>query len=69
LDVFEQEPIDPHNPLLEMDNVLLTPHVSWCSVEAEIDLRTRLAENIILALTTGQPRNFVNKNVMQREKI
>ncbi len=62
LDVFEQEPIDPHNPLMEMSNVLLTPHVSWCSVEAEIDLRTKLAENIILALTKGQPRNYVNKN-------
>ena len=26
LDVFEQEPVDPSNPLLRMDNVLVTPH-------------------------------------------
>ena len=26
LDVFEQEPVDPGNPLLAMDNVLVTPH-------------------------------------------
>ena len=28
LDVFEQEPIDPGNPLLSMDNVVLTPHIA-----------------------------------------
>ena len=28
LDVFEQEPIDPDNPLLAMENVALTPHVA-----------------------------------------
>ena len=26
LDVFEQEPVDPDNPLLEMDNVVVSPH-------------------------------------------
>ncbi len=26
IDVFEQEPVDPANPLLTMDNVLVTPH-------------------------------------------
>jgi D-3-phosphoglycerate dehydrogenase len=26
LDVFEQEPVDPANPLLGMDNVIVTPH-------------------------------------------
>lgn len=28
LDVFEQEPLDPTHPLWQMDNVLITPHVS-----------------------------------------
>ncbi|MXY47082.1 MAG: lactate dehydrogenase [Chloroflexi bacterium] len=28
LDVFEQEPVDPDNPLLRMDNVVVTPHMA-----------------------------------------
>lgn len=28
LDVFEQEPVDPNNPLLKMDNVVVTPHMA-----------------------------------------
>lgn len=45
IDVFESEPIQPDNPLLKVKNserLVLTPHVTWSSVEA----RTALIEGV-----------------------
>jgi phosphoglycerate dehydrogenase-like enzyme len=33
LDVFGQEPVSPQNPLLSLDNVVVTPHVAWLTNE------------------------------------
>ena len=38
LDVLEREPPDPDNPLLHMENVVVTPHMGWDSAEARHDL-------------------------------
>lgn len=35
LDVFEQEPLDPNHPLWQMENVLITPHVSGGNYDLE----------------------------------
>jgi phosphoglycerate dehydrogenase-like enzyme len=33
LDVFTEEPVDPGNPLLRLDNVVVTPHVTWYTAD------------------------------------
>lgn len=43
LDVFATEPVDPDNPLLRLDNVVVTPHVVWYTQDT---MRRYLAEAI-----------------------
>ncbi len=49
LDVFEQEPVKPDNPLFKVqdkEKLLLTPHIAWTSIEARQRLIDKLAGNI-----------------------
>jgi len=63
LDVLEKEPPDPTNPLLAMDNVILTPHVSFYSIESISELKRRTAENVSSVLQGKWPRSVVNPQV------
>lgn len=61
IDVLEQEPPNPANPLLQPDvpNLLVTPHVAWASREARQRLTDGLAENV-RTFRAGEPNNIVN---------
>jgi D-3-phosphoglycerate dehydrogenase len=69
LDVFEQEPVDPDNPLLEMDNVVVSPH-SLCHTD-EYYMRTwsgKLRQAAQIA--SGEvPENVVNKEVLEKPEL
>lgn len=66
LDVLEIEPIDPNNPLLKMDNVILNPHSAFYSVEAELELKRKTAQNVADVLSGYYPTYLVNKDVKEK---
>ena len=68
LDVLEKEPPDPQNPLLKMDTVILSPHVSFYSVESISELKQRTAENVSSVLLGKWPRSVVNREVVGKTK-
>jgi D-3-phosphoglycerate dehydrogenase len=63
LDVFDQEPINQDNPLLSMENVILSPHVGWYSEESQIDLQTKAAQGVADVLIGKKPQYLVNPEV------
>ncbi|MCF6242247.1 MAG: D-2-hydroxyacid dehydrogenase [Bacteroidales bacterium] len=46
IDVTEKEPIPANNPLLELDNIIITPHIAWTSVESRRKLLDGILNNI-----------------------
>ena len=64
LDVFEEEPPNPENPLLFMDNVVLTPHVASASSRMSVETWRRVGQEIALVLTGRWPRTCVNPSVL-----
>ncbi len=64
LDVLEQEP-PTSSPLFGRDNVILTPHTSFYSVEALEDLQTKAAEEVVRVLSGEPPRNPVNPEALK----
>ena len=66
LDVLETEPPDPGNPLLAMDQVILTPHVASASMRMAPEARRRVGQEIALVLSGRWPRTCVNPDVLPR---
>ena len=64
LDVLEQEPPDPNDPLLQLDNVIVNPHASSGSVEAAAQLRHDTAQNVVDMLSGRLPRSIVNRKAL-----
>ncbi len=58
VDVMEKEPPDADDPLLGAPNLLITPHISWATMESRKRLLREIDANIT-AFLAGTPRNIV----------
>ena len=57
---------EPSNPLLRMDNVILSPHVASASARMDPERRRRVGQEIALVLTGRWPRSCVNPSVLEK---
>ena len=66
LDVFEQEPPDPANPLFQMENVVVMPHVASLTRECTARMALHSAQGIHEVLSGGRPTWPVNNPAKPR---
>ena len=64
IDVVETEPISPSDPLLTLDNVIITPHIASASVTTRTKMAKMAAENLIAGLSGQIPPNCANPEVL-----
>lgn len=68
VDVYEEEPVrDTSHPLLNMDNVVCTPHVGYVSRD-EYEIQFNDIFDQILAYEAGSPTNVVNPDVLPNKR-
>ena len=59
LDVFDQEPLPPTHPLLQLDNTVLTPHLGYVTLEGYRVFYEETVEDIA-AYLRGEPLRVLN---------
>src|SRR5207244_12708739 len=67
LDVFSEEPYD--GPLLDLDNVVVTPHLAASTDEAQDRAGVIIAEQVVAALDGGLVTNAVNIPVVGADDL
>jgi D-3-phosphoglycerate dehydrogenase len=66
LDVLETEPPAADNPLIGMENVILTPHVASATTRMRPETRRRVGREVALVLQGRWPMSCVNPTVLPR---
>lgn len=65
-DVYETWPVQPEDPLLKLDNVILTPHIGGATDETVVRHSLMMAEDIERFLRGQRPKNMLNPQVWEK---
>ncbi len=65
IDVTEVEPISPDDPLLTLDNVIITPHIASASFTTRKNMALIAAENLLAGLRSEMPPYCANPEALR----
>jgi D-3-phosphoglycerate dehydrogenase len=68
LDVYPREPLPPDSPLLELDNVVLSPHLAGASVDVPLHHSRQLTDDLLRALRGERPLHLADPTVWERRR-
>lgn len=69
LDVFETEPIDPDDPLLKLDNAILTPHAVCWTDELFRNIGRSACAAVVDVSTGSIPAHVVNADILDQQQV
>jgi D-3-phosphoglycerate dehydrogenase / 2-oxoglutarate reductase len=69
LDVFTVEPTPNDNPLLQLDNVIVTPHIASRTHKGVYDMNVGVAEEVNAVLRGERPRWLANREVWEKRRM
>jgi len=65
LDVFDHEPVDPDDEIVNLENVVALPHIGSASMATRISMAALAVENLSTGLAGRLPPNLVNPEVLR----
>lgn len=68
LDLLEDENVNSHHPLINLENVIITPHSAFYSEQSLKDLQYKTVQEVIRVLTGEKPKSCVNPEVLKINK-
>jgi len=64
LDVMVENEPPKNHPLMQLENILITPHTAFFSQESTLELEERAASEVVRVYKNIMPENLVNKEVL-----
>jgi D-3-phosphoglycerate dehydrogenase len=68
MDVYDPEPPRPGNPLLHMENVIVTPHFCAMTAESLYNMGTIVAQGVLDVLDGRRPQYLVNPEIWEKRR-